>query len=395
MCKKNIVLYSHSGSENHGCEAIVRSTEKLIHNDYNIYLMSSNVKADNRYGIGLICDGIFSTKEYKKRSLEYIKYAFKYRIKKKEPSPYGAACWQIKNYVKNGIAMSIGGDNYCYLTEDMTWLINELIESHKYFLRRKMKTVLWGCSVEEECLKDRNILKDLKKFNLITVRENMSKENLYKYGIKDNVVMTCDSAFFLNTVRKPLPENFISGNTVGINISPMVIEHEKKEGIVFQNYIQLINYILKETEMNIALIPHVIWEGNDDRNIINAIFERYANQSRIVKVEDSNCEILKGYISQCRFFIGARTHATIAAYSTGVPTLVSGYSIKSKGIAKDLFGTYENYVVPVSEMKHEDDLLRAFLWLESNENKIKEILKKVLPEYKQKMYGAIEALNRL
>ena len=46
----------------------------------------------------------------------------------------------------------------------------------------------------------------------------------------------------------------------------------------------------------------------------------------------------KGYIARMRFFIGARTHATIAAYSNCVPTLVLGYSVKSKGIAKDLFG---------------------------------------------------------
>ena len=46
----------------------------------------------------------------------------------------------------------------------------------------------------------------------------------------------------------------------------------------------------------------------------------------------------KGYIARMRFFIGARTHATIAAYSNCVPTMVLGYSIKSRGIAKDLFG---------------------------------------------------------
>ena len=49
-------------------------------------------------------------------------------------------------------------------------------------------------------------------------------------------------------------------------------------------------------------------------------------------------------------FIGARTHATIAAYSSCVPTLVVGYSIKARGIAKDLFGTDEGYVLPVQAL---------------------------------------------
>ena len=53
---------------------------------------------------------------------------------------------------------------------------------------------------------------------------------------------------------------------------------------------------------------------------------------------------LKGFIARCRFFVGARTHATIAAYSSCIPTFSVGYSIKAKGIAQDIFGTYKNYV---------------------------------------------------
>ena len=67
---------------------------------------------------------------------------------------------------------------------------------------------------------------------------------------------------------------------------------------------------------------------------------RYKSTGRVMLVQDCNCEELKGYISRCRFFIGARTHATIAAYSSQVPTLVVGYSVKAKGIAKDRIRKY-------------------------------------------------------
>ena len=66
-------------------------------------------------------------------------------------------------------------------------------------------------------------------------------------------------------------------------------------------------------------------------------------------INDKNCMEIKGIISKCRFFIGARTHSTIAAYSTCVPTLAVGYSIKARGIARDIFGTEDNYVVPVQK----------------------------------------------
>ena len=83
-------------------------------------------------------------------------------------------------------------------------------------------------------------------------------------------------------------------------------------------------------------------------------------------------------------FIGARTHATIAAYSTCVPTLVVGYSIKAKGIAKDLFGDYENYVVSAQNLNESDELIMAFEWMKKNEKSIRKHLNSFIPSYKEK-----------
>jgi polysaccharide pyruvyl transferase WcaK-like protein len=47
---------------------------------------------------------------------------------------------------------------------------------------------------------------------------------------------------------------------------------------------------------------------------------------------------VKWVISKCRYFIGARTHATVAAFSTGVPTISIAYSKKARGINRDIFG---------------------------------------------------------
>ena len=104
---------------------------------------------------------------------------------------------------------------------------------------------------------------------------------------------------------------------------------------------------------------------------------------------------LKGYISRCAFFIGARTHATIAAYSTCVPTLVLGYSVKSRGIAKDLFGDYQNYVLPVQDMNNSRELLDSFKWIMKHEIYIRNHLRKVMPDYISKAYLAKDALEKL
>lgn len=393
--KRNLILYAHAGSGNHGCEALVRSTAKCLKEEYDITLMTERIEEDYKYKASEKCKYIYSSKKYKKNTVEYFKYAIKYRLKKNQANPFPASCWQLKGKLNHSVAMSIGGDNYCYVDSNVDWLLEELITSHKYFVGRGVPTVLWGCSIEEDTLKNERLLKDIKKFDLITVRETLSKDNLEKYGLKDNVVLTCDSAFFLDTQKVLLPDKFIEGNTVGINVSPMVIENENKSGIVLRNYCSMIEYILEATDMNIALIPHVVWEGNDDRISLKTIYDKYAHTGRVVQIEDYNCEKLKGYIANCRFFIGARTHATIAAYSSGVPTLVAGYSIKAKGIAKDLFGTYEHFVVPVSEMTSENQLLEEFQWIYDNEAKIRSTLKKVLPEYKNRMKDSIKALERL
>lgn len=62
---------------------------------------------------------------------------------------------------------------------------------------------------------------------------------------------------------------------VGINLSPMVQKEEKISGIIMKNYEILIEHILKETDMAIALIPHVIWDDSDDRIPLMQLYERY------------------------------------------------------------------------------------------------------------------------
>ena len=112
-------------------------------------------------------------------------------------------------------------------------------------------------------------------------------------------------------------------------------------------------------------------------------------------VEDHNAPELKYIISKCRLFVGARTHATIAAYSSAVPTLVVGYSVKARGIARDLFGTEENYVLPVQDLDKPKQLTEAFKWLEENEDSIRTHLEEFLPEYLKSAQKAVDAIKEL
>lgn len=384
-------LYGHNGSGNHGCEAIVRSTCKILREEFgdvDITLASGNTNEDREYGVDKVTGLINEKNPISKISLPYINAYLNLKLKKNgleaEKLVYRKTFYNVD---KDTIAFSIGGDNYCYPGyERFTMLHNMLRE-------RNIKTVLWGCSVEPSNINE-FIKEDLINYDLIIARESLTYEALN--GIGTNVKLYPDPAFQLNKIEKDLPVNFKENNTVGINISPMIIRNEVNHGITMKNYSKLIAYILENTDMNVALIPHVIWEdNNDDRIPSRELYEKFKSTKRVSLLEDSNCEILKGYISRCRFFIGARTHATIAAYSTNIPTLVIGYSVKAKGIAKDIFGSYENYVLPVQSLSKENDLVDAFKWMQDREDIIKTHLCEFMPNYKAKSLRAVDEVAKL
>lgn len=384
-----IYLFNHSGSKNHGCEAIVRSTNKIIGN-HDIILFSLNATEDKKYSLDTLMNIISDVdNNLSKKTLKYYLSALEIKIKKTSIlNTIFKRKKLLKTIKKNDIVLSIGGDTYCYPGYE------NLINLNYLMYKKKIKTVLWGCSIEPILLEDKKLIKDMMRYKLIVVRESLTYKALLTYKI-NNVVLCPDPAFQLDKIDLPLPENFIVGNTVGINVSPLIISHEKSKGVTKLNYIKLIENIISTTDMNIALIPHVIWKDNDDRVPLRELYEIFKDTKRICLIDDHNCMELKGYISKCRFFVGARTHATIAAYSTCIPTLVVGYSIKAKGIAKDIFGTYKNYVIPVQSLMDENNLLNAFLWIEKHEKQITDHLIKFMPNYIERVLDAKNYLEQL
>lgn len=379
-----INLYYHCGSANHGCEAIVRSTAKMLNTQLTLW--STAPDADIAYGV----DGIVNVVEDTKQPPTGARL-FEFKVHHKlTGSDYLYTKFEHEDFfssVRPGdICFSIGGDNYCYGGKEYLGYYNRIIHE------KGGKTVFWGCSFEPSEM-DTATAKDIARYDLITARESISYETLK--AVNPNTILVADPAFVLDSVELPLPEGWKEGNTIGINASPLIMQCAKDGGIAYEAYCRLIERILDTTDATIALIPHVVIENSDDRIPLRSLYEKFASTGRVVLVEDHNCCELKGYISRCRMFIGARTHATIAAYSTCVPTLVLGYSVKSKGIARDIFGTEEHYVLPVQELRNPDELEDGFDWLLSNEENIRSHLKCVMPEYIQRAYTAAEAVSRL
>ena len=159
---------------------------------------------------------------------------------------------------------------------------------------------------------------------------------------------------------------------------------------------ELIKYIIDKTDLNILLIPHVLWDAQDDRIVANNVYKLFQDTGRISLLDSDiyNYLQLRYIISKCRLFIGARTHAVISAYSTCVPSLALGYSIKSKGIAKDL-GLDNNLVVNCKDNESNNSLLKGFRYLVDNEDAIKKQLTDVMPSYIKEAYKIRNIINKL
>lgn len=123
---------------------------------------------------------------------------------------------------------------------------------------------------------------------------------------------------------------------VGINISSLLIkdkiESTETKFELKTDYDKYINLLLeelsKDEKYDIYLIPHV---GDDAGKVFSANYPNAKLQKRFTTPVEA-----KSFIANMDIFIGARMHATIAAFSSGVATIPTAYSRKFSGLYSNL-----------------------------------------------------------
>lgn len=373
---KKFLLYGHGGAYNHGAEAIVKCTVGLIKRSFpnKHIILSTHFKEQD-------IEFVLPVDEYCERDMRYAE------LNKKENGKYDALLYKptLDKIDKDTVCLSIGGDNYCY----DNWRRWKVI--HEAALERGAVSILWSCSVEPSMLNE-EMVATLKSHHLITAREALTFWALRKKGLR-NVVPCADIAFLLHPEKCALPDGFQADNTVAVNISPLVIRKEATEGIVLANVRNLIWEILVNTDMHIVLLPHVLMPTDNDLVLLQEVYQQTKHTGRVSIVgEKRSAAEYKYIISKCRFGVFARTHASIAAYDSCVPSLIIGYSVKSGGIAQDL--DVPDYVLPVQSLHAEDSLLLAFNKMIANEAAIRKTLEDRIDDYRIKALVPIEANDR-
>ena len=159
-------------------------------------------------------------------------------------------------------------------------------------------------------------------------RDQVSADYIAKYSNKEITVGT-DLAFELPYIKN----NTHSTDKIRVGINPSGLLCKKKTDMSafsdelktdYESFlIQIINWLKKEDKYEIHMISHVGNEAIDCFGNIEGV--EYHNQF------DTPVEA-KNLISCMDVFIGARMHATIAAFSSGVPVIPTAYSRKFIGL---------------------------------------------------------------
>ncbi len=366
------LLYGHGGAYNHGAEAIVQTTIRLIRKKYkNAYIAISShfPEQDREYDIE--ADKFFSPiPEIWRQERQSGSIIKKEGLARKM---YAEALGFID---KDTTCLSVGGDNFCY----PNW--HRLAVFQQQATEKNAESILWGCSVEPAMITP-HILDILNTYTHLLARESKTYSALQQSAINTDIQLLPDPAFLLEAKQIPLPDDFQTGNIVGINVSPLVMRRETMSGILLENIRNLIDYILSETDMKIALIPHVLMPMDNDYDILSEIKQLLAPDlhSRIWLTDQNfSAAELKFVISRCSFLVCSRTHASIAAYSSGIPTLVIGYSVKAVGIAEDL--GLSQFVLDVAAIKSSREIIDRFKLLYNKEDHLRGLLKQKSRQYK-------------
>lgn len=390
---KNIIIIVGSGTYNRGTEALIRGTILLLkeaYGDINVTLASSTPHEDSLLKLPHVSSYISRVTKRTDILSIIIQKLLKLASKKKR--------YDFSKLVecakRQDIIIVVGADNY-----DVAYNAFEGLHALNVLIKRKClgKLFLYDCSLNKESVTEK-FIEEAKMFDAFSVREHQTLENLKgKYDGK-NLYYFPDPAFIMPPQTVEFPRYWKANNMVGVNLSTLIVGSNYGSGLhdrVIGAYKYMIDKILGETPFDIVLIPHVM--KRKDLKILEEIKELYNSNDRVhlISNEGYKSPELKHIISNCRFFVGARTHATIAAYSSYVPTLVLGYSTKSIGIAQDLFGTEEGYVISVKDVKQIEDLWNGLKNIMQREKEIKALLQKKIPYYQEQVHSMTKLFKEL
>ncbi|MEO1085089.1 MAG: polysaccharide pyruvyl transferase family protein [Acidobacteriota bacterium] len=191
----------------------------------------------------------------------------------------------------------------------------------------------------------------LNRARAITARDEITLGLLRDAGVRGgHVRQTADMAFLLEPVDAARVDSMIEAEelewpvqpVLGVSVSGLIAQHYDAGvgGDFAAALAPVLDRAVEELGAAVVFVSHVTGprQSKDDRRMAAAVRDRMRHgESASVLRGDYRPDELKGLISRCCVFMGARMHANIAALGSGVPVVALEYSHKTPGILR-LFG---------------------------------------------------------
>lgn len=179
----------------------------------------------------------------------------------------------------------------------------------------------------------------LKKAYQVVTRDSLSLEYAKRMTGRNDILLTSDLAMNLSYETSSCEYRIKGKLNIGLNVSLLMWKNDSENSklnvkLPYKELVMRLLEKLKERDIAVHLIVHVYnKKGFTEYTLAEELHQQYAYTVLAPKFQ--NPIQAKNYMSGLDCFIGSRMHATIGAFSAGVPVIPVSYSRKFEG----LYGT--------------------------------------------------------
>ena len=173
----------------------------------------------------------------------------------------------------------------------------------------------------------------------LMVRDQQSYDVAHELAPSKRIRSFIDLAFFLGYEKRVFPHEKIN---VGINVSGLLWNSPQESFSLKSDYRETIgrvmDFFVGMQDVSVFLVAHVPGKQKTQDNdyfVAQEIAAAYQGKDVVAAPFFETATEAKNFISGLDFFAGARMHACIAAFSSGVPVVPMSYSRKFNGLFLD------------------------------------------------------------
>jgi colanic acid/amylovoran biosynthesis protein len=286
--------------------------------------------------------------------------------------------------------LSVGGDLYA---GDYGFPV-VVYAQDAYALARGKPVYLWGASLGEWPAGSRRLLAaHLERFERLFLRDGLSLARAAELVPRARTAPTLDPAFTLPPASFDFdgPARFDLGlNLSGLAFNLKGVTDRRTQGRVLERLLAAFGAATGIAAPEVLLLPHVFRAGDDgdDHHFLDALQRAYAGPARLTLApRGRRAGEYKWLLGRCGAVVAARTHVTIAAFSQGVPTLSVAYSLKARGLNRDIFG-HERFCHAADALL-DADLASTFAELDASADALRARLRAYKAEGRERLDAAV------